>query len=174
MLYQIQESMKTAEQEIDDVKQHQKVNFEDFIRGGVPSRNEEQNQLIKELKEFRQRIQDMNDDMDDMNSPLHELKTKYIEYEIQESANLANFDFGYLRERVAAAETALQKNKACASQMDGNASDENEDFLVESMKTEIPENLKQLKHLTKEIKVMEDLVKQIQKKKDAKKIQTVK
>lgn len=38
--------------------------------------------------------------MDKLNPPLYELKTKYVEYGIQESTNLANIDFEYMRERV--------------------------------------------------------------------------
>ena len=112
--------------------------------------------------------------MDKLNPPLYELKTKYVEFGIQESTNLANFDFEYMRERVTNAEQALEKNINCAKDMDGNVSDDNEDYLVENIKREVPENMKQLKNIKKEIKGIEDAVKQNQKKKDIKKIKAVK
>lgn len=68
---------------------------------------------------------------------------------------MANFDVEYLRERVTTLEFGLEKNKVCAEQMDGNASDENEDFLVESMKSEIPGQINLLKKVNKDISSIE-------------------
>ena len=42
--------------------------------------------------------------------------------------------------------------------MDGNASDENEDFLIASMKIEVPESLKQITKITSEINKIERTV----------------
>lgn len=111
--------------------------------------------------------------MEKLNPPLYELKTKYVEYGIHESANLANIDFQHMIERVNNTEQALEKNINCAKQMDGNASDDNEEYLIKNLKREIPENMKQLKSIKKDIKNIEDVIKQIQKKKDVKKIKTV-
>ena len=47
-----------------------------------------------------------------------------------------------MRERVTNTEQALEKNINCAKNMDGNASDENEDYLIETLKREVPENMK--------------------------------
>lgn len=43
--------------------------------------------------------------------------------------------------------------------MDGNASDDNEEYLIKNLKREIPENMKQLKSIKKDIKNIEDVIK---------------
>lgn len=43
--------------------------------------------------------------------------------------------------------------------MDGNASDENEDFLITSMQTEVPGSLKQIRKIYVEIDTTEKMIK---------------
>ena len=78
-----------------------------FGNGRVPHEIEEQTQLIREIKEFKVRIQDVNSNLDEIEPQLQELKTRFIEYEVQESANLANFDVSYLRDRMGVVEYGL-------------------------------------------------------------------
>ena len=112
--------------------------------------------------------------MEKLDPPLYELKTRYVEFAIQESSNLAKFDFEYMRERVTNTEEAFEKNMKCAKEMDGNVSDDNEEYVIQTMKSEVPEIMKQLKNIRKDTKSIEDSIKQIQKKKDIKKINAVK
>lgn len=97
--------------------------------------------------------------MEKLNPPLYKLKTSYVEFAIQESTNLAKFDFEYMRERVSNTEEALEKNMKCAKEMDGNTSDDNEEYLIKTLKNEVPENMKQLKNIRKDIKGIEDSIK---------------
>lgn len=64
-----------------------------------------------------------------------------------------------MRDRVTNTEAALNQNLSCAKQMDGNTSDDNEDYLINGFKKEIPEHIKQLKNIRKDIKTIEDSVK---------------
>ena len=58
--------------------------------------------------------------------------------------------------------------------MDGNVSDSNEEYLVQSMKTEIPSNMQILKKVKKDISHIEETIKKLQKKKDFNKMDEVK
>jgi predicted nucleic acid-binding Zn-ribbon protein len=78
--------------------------------------------IIKEVREQKETIEDINRRLKDIEDLLHDLNTKLVLQDMNNATKLLEKKAGKLRERLKIAQGELDKINKCGGEMDGNCS----------------------------------------------------
>ena len=130
--------------------------------------------IIIEVREFKQKIADLQLKLDDLNALLSDLNTKLILKDMDNAIILISKKAVSLRERLQAAKNHLQQIQNCGDEMDGNTTATEEEEFIETLRTEMPDVFKDIDLNFEQIDKIEALIKEVEATKDIDKMKKAK
>ena len=137
MIEKIDSKLRGLHKEAKDSNDLQKSKLDKYAKKDFVSYKNQP--IIKEVREQKETILDINRRLKEIEDLLHELNNKLVLQDMNNATKLLEKKAGKLRERLNIAQGELDKINKCGGEMDGNCSNQEEEEFIEALKEEMPE-----------------------------------
>ena len=144
LIEKIDRKLNGFKQERKDHLKYQSSKLDAYTENDIFNQNK-QYVIIKEIRDFKEKIEDTNNRLKELDDLMRELNTKLIQQDMANATKLLKAKAEKLRERLQIAEKELKKIGVCGEEMDGNTSMNEEEEFLDALKEEMPEVYKNIK-----------------------------
>ena len=173
LIEKIDRKLNGFKQERKDHLKYQSNKLDAYTEADIFNENK-QYVIIKEIRVFKEKIEDTNNRLKELDDLMRELNTKLIQQDMANATKLLGAKAAKLRERLRIAEGELKKIGKCGEEMDGNTSMNEEEEFLDALKEEMPEVFKNIGANFKQLDKIDDLIKQVEAKKKIEDMQELK
>ena len=130
--------------------------------------------IIKEIRLFKEKIEDTNERLKELDELMRDLNTKLIQQDMANATKLLGKKAGALKDRLQIAESELKKISETGDKMEGNTSMNEEEEFLDALKEEMPEVFKNIEGNFKQLDQIDDLIEKVEKNKNIEDMQELK
>jgi len=169
----LDKKLRGFEGERKDHEKYQKNKLDAYTEQDIFN-EKQQPVIIKEIRLFKEKIEDTNERLKELDELMRDLNTKLIQQDMANATKLLGKKAGALKDRLQIAESELKKISETGDKMEGNTSMNEEEEFLDALKEEMPEVFKNIEGNFKQLDQIDDLIEKVEKNKNIEDMQELK